>query len=191
MLASNPLYISPEDYLAAEEVSPFRHEYRDGEVFAMTGGTLNHSAIIGNLLFALKSQLRGSGCCVFAEGVKTRVERRNAFYYPDIAVSCDSRDRPSNEQYINHPCLIIEVLSPSTARFDRTEKFSDYRTIHSLMEYVLVATDRQQVQVFQRGNDNQWSLSPEADPITLASVKHKIAIADIYEDTDIAKAEIA
>lgn len=187
MLATDPLYITPEDYLAAEEISPIRHEYRDGEVFAMTGGTLNHNAIIGNLLFALKSRLRGSGCRPFSEGVKTRVPSRNAFYYPDIAVSCNPSDRPSNELYINSPCLIIEVLSPSTARFDRTAKFADYRTIPTLMEYVLVATDRQQVQVFQRGDRDQWNLStpPTPDTIRLASVDCEIVIADIYEDTNI------
>jgi len=116
MLATDPLYISPEDYLAAEETSPTRYEYRDGEVFAMTGGTLNHNVIIGNLFFALKSHLRGSGCRIFTENVKTRIKERNAFYYPDLVISCDDRDQPSDQQYIEYPRLIIEVLSPSTAR---------------------------------------------------------------------------
>ncbi|MFO8038350.1 MAG: Uma2 family endonuclease, partial [Sodalinema sp.] len=151
MLANDPLYITPEDYLAAEEISPIRHEYRDGEVFAMTGGTQAHHTIVGNLFFALKTHLRSSGCRIFAEGMKTRVEASNAFYYPDVVVTCDDRDRQPQSQYIEYPRLIIEVLSPSTARFDRTEKFADYRTIPSLEEYVLVSSDRQQVEVFQKG----------------------------------------
>ena len=185
MLANDPLYITPEDYLAAEEISPIRHEYRDGEVFAMTGGTLNHSAIILNLATTLKIHLRGSGCRPFSEGTKTRVESSNAYYYPDVVVSCDDRDRPSKEQYIQYPRLIIEVLSPSTARFDRTEKFADYRTIPSLEEYVLVASDRQQVEVFQKGDRGNWTLAATTDPIQLASVNCAIALAEIYEDTDI------
>ncbi|MGM0457441.1 MAG: Uma2 family endonuclease [Cyanobacteriota bacterium] len=185
MLANDPLYITPEDYLAAEEISPIRHEYRDGEVFAMTGGTLNHSAIILNLATTLKLHLRGSGCRPFSEGTKTRVESSNAYYYPDVVVSCDDRDRPSKEQYIEYPRLIIEVLSPSTARFDRTEKFADYRTIPSLEEYVLVSSDRQQVEVFQKGDRGNWAIVPTTDPIQLASVNGAIALADIYEDTDI------
>ena len=185
MLATDPLYISPADYLAAEEVSPIRHEYRDGEVFAMTGGTRNHSAIIGNLFFGLKSRLRSSGCWPFVEGVKTRIEARNAFYYPDVVVTCDDRDRPSNEQYIEYPCLIVEVLSPSTARFDRTEKFADYRTIASLRDYILVATDRRHIEHFQRDDRGTWTLATPTDAIAIAHLDCTIAIADIYEDTDI------
>lgn len=100
MLATNPLYISPADYLAAEEISPIRHEYRDGEVFAMAGDTLNQNAIALNCATVLKMQLRGSGCRVFLVGMKLRIEESNSFYYPDIVVTCDDRDRPNNEHYI-------------------------------------------------------------------------------------------
>ena len=184
MLAKDPLYIAPADYLAAEEVSPSRHEYRDGEVFAMTGGTRNHHAITGNLHLILGNHLRGTGCRAFVEGMKTRVESKNAFYYPDIVVTCDDRDRPSTDPYISYPCLIIEVLSPSTARFDRTAKFSDYRGIPSLTEYVLVASDRRKVEVFQRDRDGEWGLSEdsEEDSITLKSVGCAIALDEIYRD---------
>jgi Uma2 family endonuclease len=185
MLATNPLYITPDDYLAAEEISPLRHEYRDGEVFAMTGGTRNHHTITLNLGTALKNHLRGSGCRTFVEGMKLRVQESNSFYYPDVVVTCDDRDRPNNEQYINHPSLIIEVLSPSTARFDRTEKFADYRTIPSLSEYVLVSTDRQQIEQFQRDDRGQWHKLEFDDSLQLASVDCAIAIDEIYEDTDI------
>ncbi len=185
MLATDPLYITPDDYLAAEDISPIRHEYRDGEVFAMTGGTRNHHTIALNVATALKIHLRGSGCRVFMEGMKLRIEDSNSFYYPDIVVTCDDRDRPNNEQFINHPSLIIEVLSPSTARFDRTEKFADYRTISSLTEYVLVSTDRQAVEVFQRSDRGVWQLATPGDLVPLISVNTAIAIAEIYDDTDI------
>jgi Uma2 family endonuclease len=151
----------------------------------MTGGTQAHHTIVGNLFFALKTHLRSSGCRIFAEGMKTRVEASNAFYYPDVVVTCDDRDRQPQSQYIEYPRLIIEVLSPSMARFDRTEKFADYRTIPSLEEYVLVSSDRQQVEVFQKGDRGNWAIAPSSNPIQLASVNCAIAIADIYEDTDI------
>jgi Uma2 family endonuclease len=185
MLATDPLYISPEDYLAAEETSPTRCEYRNGEVFAMIDNTLNHNIIIGNLFFALKSHLHGSGCRIFTTTIKTHIEAQNAFYYPDLVITCDPRDRQFQSQYINHPRLIIEVLSPSTARFDRTEKFADYRTIPSLTEYVLVSTDRQQLDIFQRDDRGHWSLASNTDPIQLVSVGCDVAIAEIYDDTDI------
>lgn len=186
MLATDPLYISPADYLAAEEISPIRHEYRDGEVFAMTCSTLNQNAIAGNLLVALRTQLRGSGCRIFLVGMKLRIEASNAFYYPDVVVTCDARDRPNNEQSISYPRLIIEVLSPSTARFDRTEKFADYRTIPSLTEYVLVSTDCQAIEVFQKSDRGEWQRANPSDPVQLMSVNASIAIADIYEDTNLA-----
>jgi Uma2 family endonuclease len=185
MLATNPLYITPEDYLAAEEISPIRHEYRDGEVFAMTGGTQNHAMIVLNLATALKNHLRGSSCRTFAENMKTRAKAKNAFYYPDVVVTCDERDRQPKSTFIAHPRLIIEVLSPSTARFDRTEKFADYRTIPSLSEYVLVSTDGRQIEQFQRDDRGQWNKLEFADLLQLASVDCAIAIDEIYEDTDI------
>jgi Uma2 family endonuclease len=117
--------------------------------------------------------------------MKLRVQESNSFYYPDVVVTCDDRDRPNNEQYINHPSLIIEVLSPSTARFDRTEKFADYRTIPSLSEYVLVSTDHQQLEQFQRDDRGQWHKLEFDDSLQLASVDCAIAIDEIYEDTDI------
>ncbi len=188
MLAKDPLYISSKDYLATEEISPICHEYRGGEVFAITGGSRNHHAITVNLLVRLDAHLRGSGCRAFVEGMKTRVDAKNAFYYPDIVVTCDDRDRPSTDPYINHPCLIIEVLSPSTARFDRTTKFADYRTISSLTESVLVASDRLKVEVFQRDEQGKWAPSEEPgdDRITLKSVNCAIAIDEIYRDIDVA-----
>jgi Uma2 family endonuclease len=185
MLATNPLYITPEDYLAAEEISPIRHEYQDGEVFAMTSGTQNHSIVIGNLFAALKNHLRGSGCRTFAEGMKTYAHESNAYYYPDLVVTCDDRDRNPKSNFLKHPCLIIEVLSPSTARFDRTEKFADYRTISSLSEYVLVSSDRQQLEHFQRDDRGNWERIPSAETLQLASVQTTIAIGEIYDDTDI------
>ena len=110
-----------------------------------------------------------------------------------MVVTCDDRDQPNNEQYIEHPCLIVEVLSPSTARFGReaspqeirTEKFADYRTIAALRNYILVATDRRPVEHFQQDERGNWTLATPTDAIAINRLNYTIAIAEIYEDTDI------
>ncbi len=191
MLASDPLYIRPEDYLAGELVSPIKHEYRDGEVFAMSGGTQNHATVILNLATALKLHLRGSGCRPFAENMKVPIATAKAYYYPDITVTCDERDRQPKQHFIEHPCLIVEVLSPSTAAFDRGEKFADYRTLGSLEEYVLVGGDRVGVEVFRRGESGEWTRRVYGMDdgggaiVRLESVGLAIGLRDVYEDTSL------
>ncbi|MGD1900798.1 MAG: Uma2 family endonuclease [Geitlerinemataceae cyanobacterium] len=185
MLATDPLYISPEDYLAAEAESPIRHEYRDGEVFAMTGGTQRHSTVILNVASALKSRLRGSGCRTFAEGMKVRVEASNSYYYPDVVVTCSESDRQLESQFVNQPHLIVEVLSPSTARFDRTEKFADYRAMPSVMEIVFISTERALVEVFRRGSGDFWEQIEAGEEVVLASASAAIGLDEIYEETDL------
>ncbi|TAF57238.1 MAG: Uma2 family endonuclease [Oscillatoriales cyanobacterium] len=191
MLTSDPLYIHPEDYLAGELASPVKHEYRDGEVLAMSGGTQNHATIILNLATALKLHLRGSGCRPFAENMKVQVRVADAYYYPDIAVTCDERDRQPEQHFIEHPRLIIEVLSPSTAKFDRDVKFADYRTLESLVEYVLVASDRREVEVFRRQESGRWTQqgyrSGEDEGVRLESVDFAIGLREVYEDTPLSR----
>ncbi len=134
-----PAGFSPEDYLVMERDSVVRHEYRQGLVYAMAGGSDGHSRIAINLLTEINLHLRNSDCQFFSSDVK--VSHADAFfYYPDAFVTCDLRDR--NDRYIKrYPKLIAEVLSPSTASFDRGEKFKDYQRFGSLEEYVLVSQD--------------------------------------------------
>lgn len=190
MLATDPLYLHPDDYLAGELASPVKHEYRQGEAFAMSGGTRAHSIVTGNLFGNLWTHLRGSGCRAFAENMKVRVQAANAFYYPDVAVTCSDRDRDQQLQrhFIDDPRLIMEVLSPSTAAFDRGEKFADYRTLESLEEYVLVSSDRVAIEVFRRDDAGNWTrvTYDERDgSISLMSVDLTIGLRDIYEDTSL------
>ena len=185
MIASqNCLYISPEDYLAGERVSPIKHEYRDGEVYAMVGAKNPHVIIAINLATLLRSHLRGTGCFPFVSDTKVRIETTNSYYYPDIAVSCDERDTRSLEDCIRFPVLIIEILSPSTEAFDRGEKFADYRTLESLQEYVLIRQDRISVECYRRNSQGRWELYSytEGQDIELASVNFNGAIAALYED---------
>lgn len=180
--------LSPEDYLAAEAASPTKHEYRDGDVYAMAGGTDAHNQITGNLYALLRAHLRGRGCRTYFADIKARIETINRFYYPDVMVTCDERDTALST-YKQHPCLIVEVLSESTEAFDRGDKFADYRQLDSLQEYVLISQTRQQVEVFRRSAEGLWVLHPygTGDQIVLASVAWEGNMADLYEDVSFAE----
>ncbi len=176
-------YISPEDYLKAEETSPIKHEYRQGEVYAMAGASNGHVIISLNIASLLRNHLRGSGCQAYISDTKAQIESIDIYYYPDVIVSCDQRDK-AFDNFLRYPCLIVEVLSPTTEAFDRGDKFADYRHIESLQEYVLVSQNRMNLECFRRNLEGQWVLYPytDKDTIHLTSVDFQCAIADVYED---------
>lgn len=178
-------YVSPEEYLAEEAARSTKHEYRDGYIYAMAGGTDAYNQIAGNVYTLLRTHLRGGSCRVYFADVKARIEELNCYYYPDVMVTCDERDRTTNT-FKRYPCLIVEVLSEATEAFDRGDKFADYRQIESLQEYVLISQTRLQVDVFRRNEEGLWVLHPygEGDRVLLASVGWEGAIADFYEAVD-------
>jgi Uma2 family endonuclease len=116
--------------------------------------------------------------------MKVRNEKSNFFYYPDVAVSCDERDKNADEDFLRYPCLIVEVLSPTTAAFDRGDKFADYRTSESLQEYVLINQERVSVECFRRKAEDLWVLYPysQGQEVQFASVNFSCAIEALYED---------
>ena len=183
-------FISPTEYLTWEEQQPFRYEYLNGEVYAMTGGTLAHNNIALNLASALKQQLRGTGCRVFINDVKVQVNRKGIYFYPDLVVTYNTSDLQS-QKLIRHPCLIVEVLSPGTESYDRGDKFRQYRQMPSLKEYILIDPRKISVECYQLNENNKWELtaySPEelADStvVEFPSVEFECSIASIYEDID-------
>lgn len=182
--AKQPLFDAAA-YLAWEDKQQERHEYIDGEVFAMVGVRQGHNIANGNLLVALRRELKGTPCRVFVEAVKTRVEADNAFFYPDVVVTCDSRDRLT-PQYVSHPALIVEILSESTAAFDRGEKFASYRKLESLREYGIVDLKAQRIEIFRRDESGHWVLYEylPGEEVELASLGVKVAVSEILEDTD-------
>jgi Uma2 family endonuclease len=187
MVASlNSGHLSPEEYLKAEQDSPIKHEYRQGLVYAMAGASNTHVLIAGNLFAMLRNHLRGSSCRAYISDTKVQIESIKTYYYPDVAISCDQRDRELKD-FLRHPCLIIEVLSDTTEAFDRGDKFGDYRKLESLQEYVLISQTRKHVECFRRNLEGQWVLYPygELDEMHLASVDFRCAIADVYEDTEV------
>ena len=179
-------YLSHTEYLQLEEQSDLKHEYIDGEVYAMAGASDRHVTITLNLASSLRSHLRGSGCRVYLSDMKAKIEAANRFFYPDVMVTCDERDK-NNKNYKEYPCLIIEVLSDSTEAFDRGDKFSDYQQLESLQEYILISTKRQKVDCFRRNEAGLWVLQPYSLPnssVQIHSVNLEIDFATVYEDVD-------
>lgn len=184
-ISPNYAYISPEDYLAGERISPIKHEYIRGEVYAMAGASKAHVTIAGNLFAILRNHLRGRGCIPYMADMKVRIEAANIYYYPDVTVTCDQRDNSSSdEDFIRYPRLVVEVLSATTAAFDRGDKFADYRTIDTLEEYVLINQQRISVECFRRNPEGLWVLYPysQGDEIHIASVDFHCPIEVLYED---------
>jgi len=179
-----PQFLRPDEYLALEAQSDVRHEYLDGQAYAMAGGTDAHTTIALNLASELRSHLRGTGCRVFMSDMKVRIHQGAKFFYPDVMVTCDPGDRDS-QLYKSAPCLIVEVLSDSTEAFDRGKKFAAYRHLDSLREYVLISAQQPQIDIFRRSETGQWVLQSWEGidaALVLETVGYQIGFDRLYED---------
>ena len=171
-------------YLDWEAQQTDKHEYLDGEVFAMAGASDAHVTLALNLAVALRTHLRGGPCSVFISDMKLRVEADNASFYPDLFVTCAEADR-TQPLHKSTPTLVAEVLSPSTSAYDRGAKFAAYRKLPSLREYLLIDPERTSVDLFRRNETGQWVLFPHeaaGDMLELASVGLRLPLAQLYED---------
>jgi Uma2 family endonuclease len=175
-------YLSVEKYLKFEEMSTTRHEYIGGELFAMTGATQRHNVICLNVASAFLAHLRGGPCRAYVESVKVRftVKRDEILYYPDVLVACGPQDL--DEVFLTDPKLIVEVLSPSTARVDRREKALNYREIPTFEEYVLIDQRQSEVTVYRRSDDwrPQVLTQPDAEA-QLRSIAFTLPLGRIYD----------
>jgi Uma2 family endonuclease len=183
------LHLSPDDYLQLEAESQSKHEYIDGQLYAMAGASDAHVTVALNLATLLRLHVRGTGCRVYIAAMKARIESLNRFYYPDVMVTCDARDQET-PLYKQYPCLIVEVLSDSTEAFDRGDKFADYQALSSLQEYVLINTKRQRVECFRRNAEGLWvlqSYTPEQVNFSLHSLKFEASLTALYEDVALEK----
>jgi Uma2 family endonuclease len=187
MYEVQPRLLSVDEYLSFEQESPIRHEYIGGHVHAMPGGTRRHNAISLQLAAAFTAHVRRGPCQAFMNGVKVRlrVDEQDILYYPDVLVTCDRRDLEDLEEvWVQHPALLVEVLSPSTAAIDRREKFQNYRHIEALQEYVLVSQNTLEVTVFRRSASWKpivtWS---REGVVEFQSIKLSLPLTQIYEGT--------
>ena len=182
MIAAQPrIWIGPEDYLTGEndrDEGP-RHEYVNGQVYAMVGVSRTHARITLNLAAFLHSALRGSGCDVFSTDLKVRIQTATdeRFYYPDIQVTCAEE---AASHYNRSPCLIVEVLSPHTERIDRTEKRAAYKLIDSLQEYILISQETHQVEIHRRADGWHTEYLGDGDVLDLTSIGIEVPVATIY-----------
>ncbi len=180
-----PRWLSVEEYLAFEEASEIKHEYVNGEIYAMTGVSVRHNRITLNLASRLINYLCGSPCEVFIAEVKLRLKELNQdiFYYPDLMVCCDPNDRELYSR--SRPCLIVEVLSNSTARIDRSEKYLTYIQLESLQGYLLLEQNKIGATLYRR-DGNDWRREELNDPqatLTLPCTGLTVQLAEIYEGT--------
>lgn len=175
--------LTPEEYFAWEAGQRSRHEYIGGEIYAMSGGTVNHSEIAGNLLAIFKRHLRGSGCRTLTSDARVNIQGTSDYVYPDVSVTCDERDRVT-PQFIVYPCLVVEVLSPTTEAYDRGQKFSMYRRNESLRDYVLVSAEAMAIDLYHQNEDGRWDILDyrSGDVVDLKSVGLRVAIEEIYEN---------
>lgn len=180
-------FFDAQAYLAWEAEQSTKHEYHDGEVFAMAGASDAHVTVAGNVYMALRNHLRGSPCSVFISDMKLRVEEDNAFFYPDVFVTCADSDRGQSHSK-SAPVLVVEVLSPATSAYDRGAKFAAYRKLPTLREYALIDPERLSLDLFRRdGDSKRWVLHPieAGGHVEWASVGLQVPLEARYEDVPI------
>lgn len=184
MIASpqQPPRMTVEEYLEWEPQQDIRYEYVSGEVFAMTGSTIPHNDIALNLYRTLYPHLRSRGYRANVSDVKVQLNSQSQYYYPDVIVSCDPEDLNARK-FIQNPTLIAEVLSPSTSAKDRGEKFTNYLTIPTLQEYLLIDSEKISVERYSRGEGRMWLYYPymAGDIVTLSSIELEFPIELLYE----------
>lgn len=186
MQALEKSYISEDEYVEGEKISPFKHEWFQGEVFAMAGGTPDHSAIGVNITIAVGSRLRGKACRVFNGDLQVKVEATGLRTYPDVSVVCPP-ERLDRNSLLN-PKILIEVLSPSTENYDRTVKFDHFKQIESLTDYLLISTNCVRVEQYTRAENESWTLRTftlRSETVSLPSADVELPLDEIYERLDL------
>lgn len=182
--AAARIRMTEEEYLEFERASEERHEYIDGEIFAMSGGSYEHATVSANVIHALRSALlRGRRCAVQTADMRLYIRPSRRYVYADAVVVCGPPELRGNKRDILlNPRVIVEVLSPSTEDYDRGDKFTHYKTIPSLAHYVLVAQDKKLVEVFTRQQDGSWTcVKYEAgQKIALPAIECEIEVDQVY-----------
>jgi Uma2 family endonuclease len=177
--------MSAEEFLAWDADQTLKHEFLQGEVYLMAGGEDRNATVAGNLYIALRAHLRSTPCRAYGSDVKLRVEATDAYFYPDVMVTCSTADL-TDRLIKREPMLVVEVLSPSTAGYDRGRKFAAYRGLPSLVEYLLVDVDQQRCDLFRRNAEDLWVLHPcePGEALSLASVDLVIEATDLWADLE-------
>lgn len=186
MVAAHPTYVPYAEFVALEEKSETKHEWLDGVIYDMAGGTPLHAGLGASVILALGAQLRGKRCRVFNSDLGIRVLETGMGAYPDASVVCGTLERdPENRNAVTNPRVIVEVLSDSTEAKDRGYKFAHYRRIPSLAEYVMVSQNEPRIEVWRRNAADKWELAEEAlagQTATLTSIECVLSVDEVYAD---------
>ena len=182
-----PRRYSPEEYFALEEQSQEKHEYFEGEIFAMAGSSKAHNLLARRLAQKMEDGLGPRNCQVFTSDVRV-VVRENIYYtYPDVVVSCDPADQ-QDDYLVRQPVLIVEILSPGTESYDRNEKFKQYQKLPSLRHYVLVSQQKWFVDWFRRNEADEWvvqQFNEATDVLEIADLGLRLPLAELYAGTGV------
>lgn len=185
MSAQPQSFLTAQDYLVWERQQDTRHEYFDGQIFAMTGASRAHNVLCANVLASLHGQLRGKPCEIYANDMRVKVSETGMYTYPDVVVACrEPRFEDQTVDTLLNPVLIIEVLSDSTERYDRGAKFAHYRSLPSLQDYLLVSQTECRVEHYTRQPGYHWLLTEYqdlGDRIELNSLGSHLILSEIYE----------
>ncbi len=191
MLPQKKEKITPDEYLKFEKNSEFKHEYFDGEIFAMVGASLNHNRISFNLSRELGNQLKNSSCEGFSGDMRVKVKEIEKYTYPDIVVACDKIELEENGvDTLLNPIVIMEILSDSTEAYDRGLKFEHYQLIGSLQEYILISQHSCTVVRYLRNQDDSWNYKKHTDMnkiLKLESIKCELSLSEIYHRVEFKK----
>jgi Uma2 family endonuclease len=185
-LKDNAPQLTPKEYFAWEEQQLEKHEYIDGQVYAMSGGSKNHSLISVRFITLFANHLESDGCEIGNSDLRVNIAETNNYTYPDVSVTCDDRDKTTT-QYITYPCLIVEVLSASTEAYDRGGKFRMYRSNPVLQDYLLVSSSSIEIDLYHKNDAGEWLISnyKEGDTIKLKSINLNFTIEQVYRGLDL------
>lgn len=175
-------YITEQEYLDGEKLRDIKHEYFDGEIFAMAGASSNHQLLITRIVQKFANHLEDTPCNTFSSDMKVRIDEGTKYFYPDVVVACEKENGDSH--FLNSPRLIIEVLSKSTRKYDKTFKRLCYQAIPSLEEYVLIEQDFVEITVFRKSQNWQTNCYFIDDEITFESIDLTLPVLDIYKRVD-------
>ncbi|OAB58843.1 hypothetical protein AY600_09170 [Phormidium willei BDU 130791] len=182
-----PPRLTPQEYLDWEAQQDYRYEYIDGEIIAMTGGTIPHNDLALNFYSALRPFLRERGCRANVSDVKVEDSKNERYFYPDLVVTCDAEDLQA-QRSVKHPTVIVEVLSPSTAAGDRSTKLKCYRQIPSVQEYVLVDSQSMTVELYRRGDEGRmWGYAQyeAGEGFRLESLDFELELSVLYDNVQL------
>ncbi len=191
MIPQEKKKMTPKEYLEFEKNSEFKHEYFDGEIFAMVGAKFNHNRISSNIVREVGNQLKQTPCSVFSSDMRVKIQEIEKYTYPDIVVACDKIELLEDElDSLLNPVVIIEILSHSTEAYDRGLKFTHYQFIDSLQEYILIAQHACDVVKFKRNEGNSWLYTSHMNmeqAIKIESIECELPLSEIYHKVEFKK----